>query len=714
MSESDQYSYAPLDSSGAQIRLLKVAFDVKLAMGHKNGNGLAVSMETYYLPTSTLSRTQRIVRSVRLPPYYALSYAWGDLARSHEIRIDGKWLNITENLYNGIRDLQRNAIGVIYIWADAICINQDDLAERSSQLLLMREIYHTAADVQIWLGPCNADGKRCMRFISALAGDSYDDIIPDEDSNERFMEAFLAPTAAVVNAGYGFGHAVAQVGDIITPSARDDKAILVLDPDWDQKTVEQLTKWRPSNRTLKKLDGENFGELASLIDLTFIQHCSWFERMWVVQELGVADSARILYDGKSIPWKDFLNATYYLHYTCKLPLPNVQKLTGLEKIRLGWMERKRLSLYDLIRECQYRQASDPRDRIYALFGLMGDRMNSFLQPDYTKSVGEVYALATQHFIIQSASLDPICGWQAHGRRHIPSWIPDYSLDQRLAASSLIAGYGRENLFSASGHDHRGKYNLDSSGLKDWNCLHTTGLLIDSVAVSSANICNDAQMDSVERIWRSTIIENKYLLQKCVDDLEPSLHAVSTVVSQVYDFWKQARPSRTYKLQSYSIENLSLSDIINQHQELISSTSNGSVTHITEAYIQLLLCGRGTNRTRLGKKDIQAIMHLKIPQTPTDEQTDAIHLICKALENGMNNRLIAITQGGYFVALPEMAQRGDLVCVLFGCSVPVVLRRLDEHNSYTFIGECYLHGFMDGEAIAMQVKKEIKEQEIILK
>jgi hypothetical protein len=45
---------------------------------------------------------------------------------------------------------------------------------------------------------------------------------------------------------------------------------------------------------------------------------------------------------------------------------------------------------------------------------------------------------------------------------------------------------------------------------------------------------------------------------------------------------------------------------------------------------------------------------------------------------------------------------------------VVLRRLDEDNSYTFIGECYLHGFMDGEAIAMQVKKDIKEQEIILK
>ena len=82
-------------------------------------------------------------------------------------------------------------------------------------------------------------------------------------------------------------------------------------------------------------------------------------------------------------------------------------------------------------------------------------MNNFLQPDYTKSVGEVYAPTTWHFISQSRSLDPICGWQSHSRQDLPSWIPDYTLDQSKAASPLVVNYGRESLFSSSGHDRRG-------------------------------------------------------------------------------------------------------------------------------------------------------------------------------------------------------------------------------------------------------------------
>jgi hypothetical protein len=42
----------------------------------------------------------------------------------------------------------------------------------------------------------------------------------------------------------------------------------------------------------------------------------------------------------------------------------------------------------------------------------------------------------------------------------------------------------------------------------------------------------------------------------------------------------------------------------------------------------------------------------------------------------------------------------MICILFGCSVPVVLRRFNEAGKFyhKFIGECYAHGMMDGEAI----------------
>ena len=38
------------------------------------------------------------------------------------------------------------------MWADAVCINQNDLDERSSQVSIMSKIYKYAKNCQIWLG----------------------------------------------------------------------------------------------------------------------------------------------------------------------------------------------------------------------------------------------------------------------------------------------------------------------------------------------------------------------------------------------------------------------------------------------------------------------------------------------------------------------------------------------------------------------------------
>ena len=69
---------------------------------------------------------------------------------------------------------------------------------------------------------------------------------------------------------------------------------------------------------------------------------------------------------------------------------------------------------------------------------MGDRMNDLLQPDYDKGVIEVYANTTRHLILEAKSLNPICGQQLDGRREdLPSWVPDFHLDQDLAPASLV-------------------------------------------------------------------------------------------------------------------------------------------------------------------------------------------------------------------------------------------------------------------------------------
>ncbi|KAI7248279.1 hypothetical protein KC343_g2816 [Hortaea werneckii] len=51
---------------------------------------------------------------------------------------------------------------------------------------------------------------------------------------------------------------------------------------------------------------------------------------------------------------------------------------------------------------------------------------------------------------------------------------------------------------------------------------------------------------------------------------------------------------------------------------------------------------------------------------------------------------------------ERAAAGNIVCILFGCSVPVVLEKIKtegSEESYYFCGEAYVYGMMDGEAIS---------------
>jgi hypothetical protein len=57
------------------------------------------------------------------------------------------------------------------------------------------------------------------------------------------------------------------------------------------------------------------------------------------------------------------------------------------------------------------------------------------------------------------------------------------------------------------------------------------------------------------------------------------------------------------------------------------------------------------------------------------------------------------RGPHYGLAPRGARENDIVCIFFGCSVPVVLRKSRKHREmYEFIGECYVHGMMDGESL----------------
>jgi hypothetical protein len=70
-----------------------------------------------------------------------------------------------------------------------------------------------------------------------------------------------------------------------------------------------------------------------------------------------------------------------------------------------------------------------------------------------------------------------------------------------------------------------------------------------------------------------------------------------------------------------------------------------------------------------------------------------------------NRKFFLTErerrGELYGMAPQAALKGDIICILFGCSVPVVLRQVSG-DQYHFIGECYVHGIMDGESLYLKM------------
>jgi hypothetical protein len=67
-----------------------------------------------------------------------------------------------------------------------------------------------------------------------------------------------------------------------------------------------------------------------------------------------------------------------------------------------------------------------------------------------------------------------------------------------------------------------------------------------------------------------------------------------------------------------------------------------------------------------------------------------------LQNTCIGRKLFGTKDGYIGLGDDTLKADDLVCVLFGGKMPFILRRMEGY--YKFIGECYLHGIMESEAV----------------
>lgn len=121
--------------------------------------------------------------------YEALSYVWGNPNNPSLILLnDSQILPITRNLEDALRHL-RSETTRRRLRVDAICINQEDVQERSHQVDIMNKIYPTAASVPVFLGTATPNSAMGLDILSFLASEN------DIDSHPPWAKA--APELAL-------------------------------------------------------------------------------------------------------------------------------------------------------------------------------------------------------------------------------------------------------------------------------------------------------------------------------------------------------------------------------------------------------------------------------------------------------------------------------------------------------------------------------------
>lgn len=117
--------------------------------------------------------------------FEAVSYVWGSRKRVQQLSCgDGRLLPVTQSIYDALQRL-RLPDRPRRLWADQVCINQDDVEERGQQVNLMNTVYRSARRVLVWLGrDKEGKAKDAVKLVEHLQH-----VFADETKHEEFRKA---------------------------------------------------------------------------------------------------------------------------------------------------------------------------------------------------------------------------------------------------------------------------------------------------------------------------------------------------------------------------------------------------------------------------------------------------------------------------------------------------------------------------------------------
>lgn len=628
-------------------------------------------------------------------PYEALSYHWGEGETRHSIIIQEDWsanpikslddlvlakmaqegrrmsrLYVRPNLHSALKRLRKPNTPV-GLWVDALCIDQQNDMEKSEQVQKMNEIYRKAHMVCIWLGTDDPEfhSSKAMAFIKdVIQLENLDQLLNRDENLHKWASLF------------------------------------------------QLLKW------------------------------SWFSRRWVIQELALAQEATVLCGQSEIHWDDFRDAIGIFDRYFKSLQPRLQdsKLISTSISDLDPLGAKLLvemtsdlfrsnpdgepeatmGLEKLVSRLASFSTSDPRDTINCLRNISRELNPSSSTkaiklppaPDYTQDLFEVYRDFVRWVIEQSGSLDIICRhWALREKTYqwdegptaaprlvnLPSWIltaEDGSFGAgeavfrgRKAGDSFV-GLPGEGAYSASGDRTTakvktaevkfGEYITDPSPVGDSTSKlpvpASTSVLGMSLTVRGYRI---GVVD-----WRSDPIPDGVIPEGGLEKLgwtyayrsQDNLPAPDQLCRTLVGGRGPngtAVPTYYSRACLYCLRNETPNGHINT-EKLLGSSGPGPKRTIVQDYMERV---RAVTWNRV---ILQGTPTPVLPDTPT------------AGPSGGSGNLVGLG--------PPRTQVKDVIAILFGCSVPVILRPSQSDSSlpqlYKFIGEAYIYGKMDGEAM----------------
>jgi len=377
--------------------------------------------------------------------YGCLSYCWGNPAVTASVEINYTEksreapnglvtyrtnFNVTTNLEAALRVL-RATLSRPVLWADAICIDQSDPDEKASQVPLMAEIYSQAVQTIIWLGEADATTKMVFDFADFL---TTMEVKPHE----------VDPTTRAA------GILCARLRPLAKGQVRFTR---------EEIDSDELYKMRWGIQTL----------LAR----------PFFRRVWVLQEIGLAISKDIvIHCGHAMLWwSTFLNLYAFewraaaqqgklpidMERNRRLSLPSQDAILApgshytLPEIwsymRHNCSHTKRGSILELIIRRMDIHATDPRDQVFALLALAREcqarpNLHEGFKPNYRITVAEAYLRFTQAVLeavgsaIVFSAVDTFNHSCTREERGLPSWVPEYDRQINLRRAFAFLGEGR--------------------------------------------------------------------------------------------------------------------------------------------------------------------------------------------------------------------------------------------------------------------------------